>query len=168
MPSIKSIMVEIGDGGERVVTVSKSFTRSEALEPDDVANIMDAIDEIAGADVTGKAEPKTKPAPKRRRGRPAGSRNKSKPDPAPETSDEEEEEETPEPPKKRRRKPASTTYPPAEDAALCAAALAEVFGADDVADIVGMYSDDGTVEGIPEERRREFMDAAEAELNDVD
>ena len=69
MPEIKKISIEIGDGGERYVTVEAVLARGEQLEPEDVPRLLDMIEAVNGSE-TVEDEPEAEPEkPKRQRRR---------------------------------------------------------------------------------------------------
>jgi len=178
MPEIKKISVEIGDGGERYVSIEAVMPRGEELEPDDVPRLLNLLEEANGSETSEEeeAEPE-KPKRQRRRSKKVEEPEEEEAEERPKRrrrskkDEEPEEEEAEERPKRRRRSKKDDSDddgPTKEDVAKVASDAAEVLGAKFTGQIIADYSKTGKLDDIPAKERQKFIDEVNLELEDGD
>ena len=152
---IKGIsVVDIGDG-EREITVTAVVSGGEELAADDVAKLEGLLMEAQGAVTSAPEEEEAEPnKPKRRR------RSAQKEEPEDEPEEEEEQ------PKRRRRKSAAKDddAPSEDDVAKACTLGSEELGTKFMKKIIMEFSEDGTLASIPADKRQDFIDEINNEI----
>lgn len=190
---VTQLSVTTAPDGRKFILVGAYMPGNIELDPDDMAVLMDVLNEAAsrfdGAAPADEPEPEEeKPAGRRRRSaEPEEKAEEPEPEPASprrrRAAKDEPEEKTEEAPRRRRRaaeepeekaegrrrrrsaEPEEPKGPTADDVAKAASEAAQKLGPKITAEIIGEFSDSGKLDGIPADKRQAFIDEINFELN---